>query len=277
MEDKQIYCVMDFIQEVYKLYADPKLKPKKHLFFRGQPKHYSLLPSALRKPEYNKRDVFLDYKQVKSHKMNYLDDLENIIVEMQHYGMPTSLLDWTVMPLVALYFACSKNNDEDGEVHVLNPWNAYHDILEHNKMFHDSYLPSQYMDIMKTSRMLYSIGWEFKDIQSYISKHYDFNIIPEDIIEPIPFVGRYMNDRIEAQKGDFVIWGENKIPLEDNPFYKRHIEKVIVSKDSKEIILDELNKLYITPFFIFPDNKGIADMIKDRGSLFNLNRLAQKV
>lgn len=270
MEDKTIFCVTDFIQEVYKLYDDPKLKPKKHLFFRGQPGHFTLLPSALRKTQCNKHDVFLDYKQVKSHKMNYLDDLENILVEMQHNSMPTSLLDWTVMPLVALYFACSENNDKDGEIFVLNPWKVYHDILEHNKMFHDSYLPSQYMDILKTSRMLYSVGWEFKDIQSYISKHYDFNIIPEDIIEPIPFVGRYMNERIAAQKGDFVIWGENKTPLEENPFYKHHIKKIIVDKDSKENILDELNKLYVNHFFIFPDDKGISQMLEKKGSLFNI-------
>jgi len=268
MEDKTIYSVTDFIREVYEIYAD--LHPKKHLFFRGQSDKHPLLPSALRKSECNNRDVFLDYKQVANHRMNYLDDLENMLVEMQHYGMPTYLLDWTVMPLVALYFACLEKNEENGEVLILDPWSVYHDILEHNKMFHDSYLPSQYMDIMKTSRMLYSICWEFKDIQSYIIKHYDFKIDPEDIIEPIPFVGRYMNERIAAQKGDFVIWGENKTSLEENPFYKYHIKKIVVDKDSKETILDELNKLYVNHFFIFPDNSGISQMIGKKGSLFNI-------
>lgn len=186
--------------------------------------------------------------------------------------MPTSLLDWTVMPLVALYFACSENADEDGAVFILNPWEAYNSILEHSKMFHDSYLPSQYMDILKTSRMLYSIGWEFKDIKSYINRHYDFTITPEDLSEPIPFVGRYMNERIAAQRGDFVIWGENKTPLEENYFYKHHIRTLVVGKDSKEKILDELNKLYINQLFIFPDNEGISSMIKCRGSLFNIDK-----
>ncbi len=36
----------------------------------------------------------------------------------QHHGLPTRLLDWTLNPLVSLYFACQGDFEEDGAIYL---------------------------------------------------------------------------------------------------------------------------------------------------------------
>jgi hypothetical protein len=48
------------------------------------------------------------------------DDI-SVYFAAQHYGMPTRLLDWSTNPLIALFFAISKNGSEDGKLYVMQP------------------------------------------------------------------------------------------------------------------------------------------------------------
>lgn len=58
-------------------------------------------------------------------------DKSNFIAYAQHHGLPTELLDITANPLVALYFAVSKNPDENGFVYLFD--NNLYSLKERDK------------------------------------------------------------------------------------------------------------------------------------------------
>ena len=93
-------------------------------FYRGHAdKGWELIPSILRTPDGPEiehrlfRDMVAHEPQSFSECRSALDHL----VQMQHYGLPTRLLDVTMNPLVALYFACEETTPHpaDGAVYHL--------------------------------------------------------------------------------------------------------------------------------------------------------------
>jgi hypothetical protein len=108
-----------------------KLKPQitkgEPVWFRGQSEfNWKLTPSVARVTG----GIDAEFALVKRFKQNALSFLTNRPLSewdwlflMQHYGVPTRLLDWTESPLVALYFAVSEIDHlgEDGALWCLLP------------------------------------------------------------------------------------------------------------------------------------------------------------
>ncbi len=66
----------------------------------------------------NERDLFNEIINSNREDFNDCKSSFEILSKMQHYGLPTRMLDLTSNPLVALYFAASSDNKLTGEVMV---------------------------------------------------------------------------------------------------------------------------------------------------------------
>ena len=95
-------------------------------YFRGEAKNFketSLTASAYRELESSKSSDIIMLRERYYHEIGYVlsrKDIENFIAYAQHHGLPTELIDITNNPLVALYFACSDFDEDDGYVYSVN-------------------------------------------------------------------------------------------------------------------------------------------------------------
>lgn len=105
--------IKDF-EPVYR--GEPKIKDK------NKPER-KIIPSLFRSPNNFLKEtaIFEDAVRHNSLEFEHQQTTFDKIALMQHYGIPTRLLDWSLNPLVALYFAVRKNPDDDGRFIVYNP------------------------------------------------------------------------------------------------------------------------------------------------------------
>lgn len=222
------------------------------LYFRGQPCIKELNPSvfrdefspgAIEHEMLHKASLFL-WKEL-STCTTYLEKL----VFLQHYGLPTRLLDVTFNPLVALYFACDKQNDSEGVVFC-----GYQQSEESERI---AELTSEFV-------FKHTFDYFEKEIKCFATDKGDSLYKFSRSLFVLPPIN---NPRIEYQYGAFVMAPLAKIgkyivslntePLDNSGFFSK--KRALIPNEFKSSIIKDLHKFGVNKGNIF---QGIPEKIE---------------
>ena len=110
MDSSEVTSVSDFIEKVVLLNKESGTE----VFYRGHAgEDWELKPSIFRKPNgvEIEHQLFRDMVAHTPQSFSGCKSALDYLVQMQHYELPTRLLDVTMNPLIALYFACQSRDD----------------------------------------------------------------------------------------------------------------------------------------------------------------------
>ena len=251
---------------------------KGNLFFRGHSKTtYNLRPSVMRNESIKQNESKI-YQEL---LINCPDDFKGFhrhidyLVKMQHYGLPTRLLDITRNPLVALYFACCSNEKEIGEIIVFAPEEEQIKYENSDTVAMLASLPMfTYEEQITLMDYLYAPN---KIEEEYINLLERF--VHEVQTEKPGFINRIRNtdmencfivlpkkdnSRIVKQDGAFIICGINEMPetiINQELRLVQDDKQVLVFVTNKKSILNELDLLSINQSALFPEIDRVAEYI----------------
>lgn len=126
--DNEITSVVDFINAIKEYIDDPFSENRgTEVFYRGHAdESWDLKPSIVRSDKGIKNEHLL-FRDMVAHVPQDFSECKSaldFLVQMQHYELPTRLLDVTTNPLVALYFACQPAGDTTISGIVNAAWDA---------------------------------------------------------------------------------------------------------------------------------------------------------
>ncbi len=268
------------------------------LLYRGQgSKEWPLLPSIARGKTSSKEPALLDFeddlircakKRLPSVFRNDISPVD-LLALMQHYGIPTRLLDVSASPLVSLFFACQNKNEisKDGEVVVfrreldkksLREKGIYYPITpfleaiaESHKVIGSGIYLRYFCEYMMSQSYYNEIAPTLDGLLRNLDKEEKtrrISYILAEICKDLIFVqSKEFATRQIIQQGEYILFPNRIIWKESHddicysniiePIWKNRrylFKRIIITGDSKPGIIKELDSLGINLGALFSDS-----------------------
>lgn len=224
--------------------------------FRGQSNSDWNLKTSLERTDFKWADqkaelTLLGEFQRGAHNFLNTKDIPNTgigwLAFMQHYGAPTRLLDFTLSPYVAVYFAVINSQTESAIWAINNSW-----------------LSKEIKNVVTDQRYYNQIGsldFNYDEVfhEVLLSNNYKF----VSMVSP-----HLKNERIYYQQGLHVAPGNTEIPFMENlqsmKDYSENVIQIRISNDVRFEALKDLLKMNINRATLFPGIDGFAISVKEK-------------
>ncbi len=244
INEKKIKGVAELVGEILKIVES--LPEGASLWYRGQTKQsYSLLPGLMRQGK-EAQEVFEREKRLitrfRQRSLPYWpegypqNDWEHMFA-MQHYGIPTRLLDFSENVFIALHFALTPGTEEPPCLWCVDPvaWNRATPVL------------SEFGDDI---HVLTTIDDDSEPYRPDANRKRNKS--------PVAMFGTHNSNRIVAQRGTFFVWGEDINPLENFAKDSAADTWKFLFEESHSSLLSQLNGLGFYESMVFPELTALS-------------------
>jgi len=216
-----------------------------HLWWRGHTEQRWNLDPKVYRGEYEEYDeynfIWTFEQRAPVRYPNWPEDKAKRLTLMQHYGLPTRLLDWSFSLFTALYFSvCNKKKDDrNGSLWALHPQKLNSLQTGHAYVYHDK---------MKEAEELIDSAFQKVNEQQ-----------PTERI--LAMTGPQVDLRMLVQSGTFTIHG-SRTPLNELADNEKFVAEIIIKQEEKESVREALALHGCSRSQLFPDLESLAKDIR---------------